>query len=52
MQKIEQGTVRAGKKENAIIKLKRKYKGKTVDLKLENVNNTKWDYIVIIYNEK
>lgn len=52
MQQIKQGTIRASKKENALLKLKRQYKGKTVDLKLEYVNNNTWDYIVIIYNDQ
>lgn len=48
MKNIEQGTVRASKKQNALIKLQRKYKGYDVRLTLEKVGNNEWEYIVIL----
>jgi len=51
MNNIEQGTVRASKKHNALMKLKRKYKGYNVDLKLDKVGNNEWEYIVILHKK-
>lgn len=51
MDNIKQGTVRATKKKNAIIKLKRQFKGYNIKLTLEKVANNKYEYLIIILDD-
>jgi len=46
---LKQGKIRASKKKNAIIKLKRKFKGSKATLvAFEKVKNNTWEYLVKI----
>jgi len=44
---IHQGTVRASKKKNAVLKLKSQFRGQEVKLTIEKVDTNTYEYLIV-----
>lgn len=44
---IHQGTVRASKKKNALLKLKSQFRGQEVKLTIEKVDTNTYEYLIV-----